>query len=252
MKCYQEVACPNCRCSHIMKSGKNAQNIQRYRCKNSACPTITFMLDYCYNACVPGVKEKVVEMAINSSGIRDTARVLKIDKNTVISILKSKEDSLVQVNPIFLSENTEKPLDVCLELVCEEAEIDEQWSFVGKKSNQRWLWHAVDHATNTVLAYVFGKRKDDVFKELKALLTPFKINRYYTDDWGAYERNLETSEHEIGKQNTQKIERKNLNFRTWIKRLTRRTICFSKIEKMHDIVIGLLINKVEFGRDIHA
>lgn len=252
MKCYHEVACPNCHSSHIMKSGKNAQNIQRYRCKNSICPTITFMLDYRYNACAPGIKEKVVEMAINSSGIRDTARVLKIDKNTVISILKSKEDSLVQVNPIFLSGNTESPLDVRLELVCEEAEIDEQWSFVGKKSNQRWLWHAVDHATNTVIAYVFGKRKDVVFKELKALLAPFKINRYYTDDWGAYERNLEKNEHEIGKQNTQKIERKNLNFRTWIKRLTRRTICFSKIEKMHDIVIGLLINKVEFGRDIHA
>jgi hypothetical protein len=27
---------------------------------------------------------------------------------------------------------------------------DEQWSFVEKKSNQRWLWHAVDHATNIV------------------------------------------------------------------------------------------------------
>nr|WP_221902064.1 IS1 family transposase [Bathymodiolus platifrons methanotrophic gill symbiont] len=149
-----------------------------------------------------------------------------INKNTVISILKSKEDSLVQVNPIFLSQKSETPLDVRLELVCEEVEIDEQWSFVGKKSNQRWLWHAVDHATNTVIAYVFGKRKDDVFKELKALLTPFEISRYYTDDWGAYERNLDVNEHEIGKQNTQKIERKNLNFRTWVKRLTRRTICF--------------------------
>ena len=48
------------------------------------------------------------------------------------------------------------------------------------------------------------------------------------------------------------IERKNLNFRTWIKRLARKTICFSKLEKMHDIVIGLLINKVEFGVDIYA
>ena len=57
---------------------------------------------------------------------------------------------------------------------------------------------------------------------------------------------------QLSEENTQKIERKNLNFRTWIKRLTRRTICFSKIEQMHDIVIGLLINKVEFGRDIHA
>jgi insertion element IS1 protein InsB len=43
-----------------------------------------------------------------------------------------------------------------------------------------------------------------------------------------------------------------LNLRTSIKRLTRKTICFSKSEKMHDIVIGLLINKVEFGIDIPA
>ena len=95
--------------------------------------------------------------------------------------------------------------------------------------------------------YVFGKRKDDVFKRLKALLKPFNIARYYTDDWGAYERHLDT-----GKHNTQKIERKNLNLRTWIKRLTRKTICFSKSVLMHNIVIGLLINKVEFGVDIHA
>jgi IS1 family transposase len=69
---------------------------------------------------------------------------------------------------------------------------------VGKKSEQRWLWYAIDHATGTVLAYVFGKRKDDV------------------------------------------------------KRLTRKTICFSKSVLMHDIVIWLLINKVELGVDIHA
>ena len=72
------------------------------------------------------------------------------------------------------------------------------------------------------------------------------IQRYYTDDWGAYERHIDEEKHEVGKRNTQKIERKNLNFRTLIKRLARKTICFSKLEKMHDIVIGLLINKVEF------
>ncbi len=84
------------------------------------------------------------------------------------------------MNPLFLTMNTDVSLEVRLERVCEEAELDEQWSFVGKKSNQRWLWHAVDHATNTVLAYVFGKRKDVVFKELKALLALFNISRYYT------------------------------------------------------------------------
>ena len=133
-----------------------------------------------------------------------------------------------------------------------EVEADEQWSYVGKKPNQCWLWYAVDHATNRVIAYVFGKRRDVVFKELKALLDPFGITRYYTDDWGAYERHLDADKHEIGKRNTQKIERKNLNLRTWIKRLARKTLCFSKSELMHDTVIGLLINKVEFGLDIHA
>lgn len=151
-----------------------------------------------------------------------------------------------------MSQPIDQNIEVRLELACEEAELDEQWSFVGKKSNQRWLWYAVDHDTNTVLAYVFGKRKDIVFHELKKLLVPFGISRYYTDDWGAYERHLDAAKHEVGKRNTQKIERKNLNFRTWIKRLTRKTICFSKLEKMHDTVIGLLINKVEFGLEIHA
>ena len=129
--------------------------------------------------------------------------------------------------------------------------MDEQWSFVEKKSNQRWIWYAVDHATNTILAYVFGKRKDNAFKSLQVLLKPLKIMRFYTDDWGAYKRHIPSEKHERGKQNTQKIERKNLNLRTWIKHLNQRTICFSKCKKMHDIVIGLLINKVEFGRGIY-
>ena len=133
-----------------------------------------------------------------------------------------------------------------------EVEIDEQWSFVGAKATPRWRWYAVDHATNPVRAYVFGRRQDAVFKELKTRLSPFRISRYYTDDWGADERHLDADRHRIGKRNTPKIERKNLNFRTWIKRLARKTICFSKSELMHDTVIGLLINKVEFKRDIHA
>ena len=56
-------------------------------------------------------------------------------------------------------------------------------------------------------------------------MTPLGITKFYTDDWGAYERNLSPEQHEVGKTKTQKIERKNLNFRTWIKRLAR-TICF--------------------------
>jgi hypothetical protein len=53
------------------------------------------------------------------------------------------------------------------------------WSFVGNKGNPRWLWHAIDHHTGKVLAYVFGRRKDDVFLQLKGLLEPFGLTRFY-------------------------------------------------------------------------
>jgi insertion element IS1 protein InsB len=128
-----------------------------------------------------------------------------------------------------------------------EAEADEMWSFVGDKSQQRWLWHAIDHSTGAVLAYVLDAHEDDAFVKLKALLEPFGITRFYTDGWGAYERLLNPSEHAVGKRNTQKIERKHLTFRTRIKRLARKTICFSKSVLMHDVVIGLFINRFEFG-----
>jgi insertion element IS1 protein InsB len=122
------------------------------------------------------------------------------------------------------------------------SELDEMWSYVARKSNLRWLWHAIDHHTEKVLAYVFGRRKDNVFLRLQQLLEPFGITKFYTDGWGAYERHIEAEQHQVGKENTQKIESKHINLRTRIKRLVRRTICFSKTEQMHDLVIGLFIN----------
>ena len=64
------------------------------------------------------------------------------------------------------------------------SELDEMWSYVQSKAHPRWLWHAIDHHTGKVLAYVFGRRQDTVFLELKALLEPFGITRYFTDGWG--------------------------------------------------------------------
>ena len=73
---------------------------------------------------------------------------------------------------------------------------------------------------------------------------------YYTDHWGAYTRHLDPEEHTAGKRHTQKIERKYLTLRTRIKRLVRKTICFSKTTQMHDIVIGLFVNRYAFGRAV--
>ena len=56
-----------------------------------------------------------------------------------------------------------------------------------------------------------------------------------------------TAPHQLGKRNTPQIERKHLTLRTRIKRLTRKTICFSKSIQTHDIVVGLFVNRYEFG-----
>jgi insertion element IS1 protein InsB len=97
------------------------------------------------------------------------------------------------------------------------------------------------------LASVFGRRKDDVFLQLKALLEAFGLTRFSTDHWGAYARHLDADVHSPGTRHTQQIERKHLTIRTRSKRLVRKTICLSKSIQMHDIVIGLFVNRYAFG-----
>ena len=130
------------------------------------------------------------------------------------------------------------------------AELEEMWSFVGAKKTERWLWHALDHRTGRVLAYVVGTRKDAVFLKLKALLAPFGITRYYTDKAGVYQRHLPPAQHTVGKLSMQKIERKHLTLRTRLKRLARKSLCFSRSCLMHDLLIGLYMNRIEFGRAV--
>ena len=124
--------------------------------------------------------------------------------------------------------------------------MDEQWSYVQNKQEQRWLWYALDKLSSKVVAYTFGPRADVTLKSLLEKLKGFKITLYFTDGWGSYERLLDQQKHVVSKRYTQKIERCNLNFRTRSKRLARKTICFSKSSEIHDKVIGTLIEKTAF------
>lgn len=261
MTVWLAVHCPDCCSTDIGKRGKTRQGKQRYQCNNCECVRGTFILDYTYQGRIREKKGQMVEMSLSGSGIRDIARVLKVSPTTVISEIKKKKPHLKSVNEkalknlksekseIEIHEVEEEDEDDERVYVCEvkESEVDEMWSFVGSKKNQRWLWHALDRRTGKVLAYVFGSRKDEVFLELKKLLDPFGIQKYCTDGWGAYSRNLLAEKHEVGKSKTQTIERKHLGLRSRIKRLQRKTICYSRSEEMHDIVIGLFINRYEFG-----
>src|SRR2546421_10917557 len=240
------VQCPQCQRIDVVQYGKQANGTQRYRCDNPDCPRVIFLLQYHDKGRLPAVKQQIIDMTLNGSGVRDIVRVLGVSSATVIDVLKKKEPAVKQVNERLLKSLDPAQLDVILRQV-EAAEMDEMWSFVGSKSQQRWLWHALDHHTGQILAYVFGTRKDETFLQLQELLTPFGITHFYTDGWGAYRRHIDPDKHTVGKQHTQKIERKHTTLRARIKRLVRKTICFSKSILMHDLVIGLFINRYEFG-----
>ncbi len=249
MTTFIAVRCLHCNSDRVVKRGITARGTQRYLCQNRECVTDSFLLDYRNRGCLLEVKQLIIDMSLNASGVRDTARSLHISTDTVLSELKKKGPALESVNTALL--HTLNPDEVTVDIErAGEAEMDEMWSFVRRKTNPRWLWHAIDHQTGKVLAYVFGRRKDKVFLKLKALLEPFGLTHYYTDKWGAYTRHLDLEQHTTSKRFTQKIERKHLTLRTRIKRLTRKTICFSKSAQMHDIVIGLFVNRYAFGRAV--
>ena len=131
------VRCPHCQSDQIVKRGKTARGTQRYLCQNTLCTKGSFLLDYCNRGCLPEVKQTIIDMSLNASGVRDTARSLHICPNTVLRELKKKEGVLEAVNTTLLC--TLHPAEVAwdLERAGEaEAEMDEMWSdTVGEPSD---------------------------------------------------------------------------------------------------------------------
>ena len=89
----QALHCPNCQGTDIIRHGKTRQGKQRYRCQEMLCNGRTFLLDYSYAGHSAEIKQQIVDMAMNASGIRDTARVLHVSPTTVIKELKKKSRS---------------------------------------------------------------------------------------------------------------------------------------------------------------
>src|SRR6187200_1176598 len=82
------VQCPYCQSTEVIKAGKQANGAQRYQCQNEQCGRRIFLLQYQDRGRALEVRRQVVDMALNGSGIRDTARVLRISPTTVIAVLK--------------------------------------------------------------------------------------------------------------------------------------------------------------------
>lgn len=166
-------------------------------------------------------------MTLNSSGIRDISRVLQISTNTVLKHLRRHTAEIRE--PIVPTQAA-------------RIELDEFWSFVGKKKNQRWTWLSITSSTRRIGAFVNGRLTDKNCRKLLKKYVGSRVEQFSSDDWLSYQKCIPRERHHIGKDKTQRIERLNLNFRTHLKRLHRRGICFSKNEQMHDAVIKLYVH----------
>ncbi len=79
----EPVGCPDCGSEDVVKNGKSNEGKQRYLCRHQNCRRRSFIRDYSYQGYLPSIKQQIVDMAVNGSGICDTARVLKISPTTV-------------------------------------------------------------------------------------------------------------------------------------------------------------------------
>jgi transposase-like protein len=78
------IQCPHCQSEAVVKYGTASNGKARYRCQEADQCGRTFIRDYAYPGRVPAVKQQMVELTLNGSGIRDISRVLQVSPNTVI------------------------------------------------------------------------------------------------------------------------------------------------------------------------
>ena len=163
----QVLHCPYCHGTDLVRHGLSPEGKQRYRCR--ACLEgrgRTFLLEYNTPVTRLEVKQQIVDMALNASGIRDTARVLHVSPTTVINELKKAPDLQAVNHSVLLHLPPEQVEGGDMACGCAEvrrglsSELDEMWSYVRSKAQPRWLWHALDHHTGQVLAYVLGRRQE--------------------------------------------------------------------------------------------
>ena len=137
--------------------------------------------------------------------------------------------------------------ETLLEVATPVLELDELWSFVLKKARKRWIWIALCRQTRQVVAYVVGDRSAKTCRRLwSAIPERYRGAHCYTDFWEAYSKVLPAVQHAaVGKESgeTAHVERWNLTLRQRLARFVRRTLSFSKSEKMHEACLRLFIHR---------
>jgi len=126
-------------------------------------------------------------------------------------------------------------------------ELDELWSFVLKRSNKRWVWVALCRATRQVVAYVIGDRSHLTCQKLwEQIPASYRLGHCFSDFWEAYSVVIPAEQHTAaGKETgfTAHVERWNNTLRQRLGRFVRKSLSFSKSDKMHELCLRLFLHE---------
>jgi IS1 family transposase len=124
-------------------------------------------------------------------------------------------------------------------------ELDEAWSFVGKKANRQWLWVALCRRTREIVAFVIGDRSAKTCARLWSKIPEdYKRKQSFSDFWDAYEIVFPKQYHQqVDKKSgaCSHVERWFCTLRQRLARFVRKTLSFSKSERMHHLTTKLFV-----------
>lgn len=178
---------------------------------------------YCRKAYTPDMDGCIAMLTREGCGIRGTGRVLGISPTTVIARIKRVAGRLGP-GPIAKGRSYE---------------VDELSTFVGNKRNRIWVAYALDRSTKDVVGIRIGKRSKRVLGPLIDTLLVADAKRIHTDGCDIYPALIPPNLHRVKRFATNGIERKNLTLRTQLKRLGRRSICYSKCVVMLQACVAM-------------
>ena len=192
------------------KAGRQKNGMQKYYCKE--CGKYQ-QSAYRNKACCDNTRRMLPKLVYESVSVRGIARILNVAVNTVQASIKWAGEQVVK-----------PPICMCQAIV----EVDELRTYIGNKQNQYWIAYGMNRATGEVLDFAIGKRSKRTLRMLVNTLLLSGVRKIFTDGLNIYRSLIPTAIHDDKRYCTNRIERKNLSIRTHIKRLSRRTICFSR------------------------
>lgn len=198
---------------------------QYYQC--SSCKKYQFK-SHLKKRSVTHHSEMVVMLQNEGMSISGISRILKISKASVINLIRKEASSVKEFS--FLEEN-------------QEYEVDELRTFVGNKKAETWITYAINKQSKQVITLTVGRRSKSQISEVTEVLNKLNPKRIYTDGLLVYRSLIQQGVHRVRKYGTNGIERLNLTIRTHLKRLSRKTICYSKSTDMLKASMCLYIQK---------